>query len=301
MELRHLRYFVGVAAHGSFNRAAQILHLTQPALSRQVRDLEDELSVPLFVRGKNAVKLTDAGERFYDEAREVLARAELAVQRVRDETRCEVLRVGYSPSATAGILPRALQRFQTENPKVQIELADVSPPEMIRMAVEGRLDLVIALEPSVTTTVGFQWTELHRVTHVLVMRADHPLAKLKRIAPRRLREVPLVGLARANFPDYVPHVRRILKPFGFEPRFVALEMDGVSTLFASLEAYHAAAILADGVIEFMPRSLVCRPFLPKFDSVVAKIGLSSTSPNPHAELFAELLRREARRAESSGA
>src|SRR5215211_1056028 len=74
VELRHLRYFAAVAAHGSFNRAANNLHLTQPALSRQVKDLEEELGVALFVRGKNAVKLTAAGELFYEEARDLLAR-----------------------------------------------------------------------------------------------------------------------------------------------------------------------------------------------------------------------------------
>ncbi len=299
MELRHLRYFVAVAAHGSFNRAAQVLHLTQPALSRQVKDLEDELGVRLFVRGKNAVKLTEAGERFYDEAREVLARAELAVQRVRGETAGEVLRVGYSTSATADILPRALQRFQAENPGVRVELADLSPPEMKRMAIEGRLDVVIALEPSIATAPGFQWTELRRLTLVLVMRADHPLAKLKRIAPKRLRDVSLVGLAQPNFPDYVPHIRRILKPFGIEPRFTALETDGISTLFASLEAYQAAAILADSVIKFMPRSLVSRPFLPKFDPVIATIGQSSTRPNPNAESFVESLKSEVQHSKTS--
>src|SRR5687767_938797 len=65
VELRHLRYFIAVAKHGSFNRAAQRLHLTQPALSRQVKDLEEELTVPLLVRGKNAVTLTAAGFSFY--------------------------------------------------------------------------------------------------------------------------------------------------------------------------------------------------------------------------------------------
>ena len=73
MELRHLRYFAAVAAHGSFNRAAQNLHLTQPALSRQVKDLEDELGVPLLVRGKNAVTLTDAGELFANTPRPLLS------------------------------------------------------------------------------------------------------------------------------------------------------------------------------------------------------------------------------------
>ncbi|QYY35203.1 LysR substrate-binding domain-containing protein [Ruficoccus sp. ZRK36] len=294
VELRHLRYFVTVAAHGSFNRAAQVLHLTQPALSRQVRDLEDELGVALLVRGKNAVKLTDAGECFYSEASDVIARAELAVQRVRNETSGEVLRVGYSPSVTAGILPRALQNFQAEYPKVRIELTDASPMDMVQMATEGRLDIAIALEPAVMATPGFRWTELRRLTHVLVMRADHPLTKWKRIAPSRLRDVPLVGLEPSNFPDYVPHIRSILKPYDIEPHFVSLETDGVSTLFASLEAFDAAAILADSVIDFMPRSLVSRPFHPKFEPLVAKIGLSSTYPKAHAELFANLLRREAR-------
>src|SRR5258706_1626974 len=86
MELRHLRYFVAVAAHGSFNRAAEILHLTQPALSRQVKDLEEELDVPLLVRGQNTAKLTEAGELFYEEAREVIARADEAVQQAEEHT-----------------------------------------------------------------------------------------------------------------------------------------------------------------------------------------------------------------------
>ena len=130
MELRHLRYFAAVAAHGSFSRAANNLHLTQPALSRQVKDLEDELGVPLLTRGTNAVTLTDAGELFYEEARDLLARADQAVQRVRGEGRNESLRVGYGPSLTSGIMPRAIEQFQTAVPRVRLELEDLTPREM---------------------------------------------------------------------------------------------------------------------------------------------------------------------------
>lgn len=273
-----------------------MLHLTQPALSRQVKDLEDELSVPLFVRSANTVRLTEAGERFYEEAREVLARAELAVQRVRGDVRRDVLRIGYAPSATAGILPQALERFQAEYSRVKVELADVSPVEMIRLAREGCLDVVVALEPSVTATSGFQWSVLRRINLVLVMRADHPLAQLKRVSPKRLREVALVGLARESFPDYVPHMRSLLKPFQIVPRFVTLENDGVSTLFPTVEARRAAAILADSVVGLMPRTLVCRPFFPHFDPVIAKIGVSMSTAKPHAASFAAILSQEAKRA-----
>ncbi len=292
VELRHLRYFVAVAAHGSFNRASQVLHLTQPALSRQVKDLEDELGVPLFERGKNSVRLTEAGERFYDDARDLLARVEAAVQKVRAEHREEVLRIGYAPSATAGILPRALQRFQAAHPRVRVELIDVNAPDMIRLAVQGQLDIVITLEPAVAAVSGFQWSELRKVTSVLVMRADHPLARRKCISPKLLRDLPLVGLGRKNFPDYVPSVQRTLKPLGFAPHFVALEEDGTSSMFASVEAYNAAAILANTVADFLPRSLVWRPFRPQFDPVVAKIGLSVTNPTAHAQLFVSILKEE---------
>jgi LysR family transcriptional regulator, benzoate and cis,cis-muconate-responsive activator of ben and cat genes len=295
MELRHLRYFVAVASHGSFNRAAEILHLTQPPLSRQVKDLEEELGVPLFVRGSNAVKLTEAGELFYEEAREVLARADDAVCRVRGESRNETLRIGYAPSMTSGIMSTALQKFQSTKSRVRIELADLSSREINELANEGRLDLAIGLGISVAKEVpGFQWTELRRLQPVLVLPETHPLAKLKRIPPARLRNLPLIGLAKGDYPEYLPHVRGMLKPFGVSPRFVSLVNDGISTLCAQLEAHHAAAILTEGFVGIMPRTLVVRPFAPKLPSVTVMIGLPALRASPHAETFARLLTEEAR-------
>lgn len=299
MELRHLRYFAAVAAHGSFNRAAQHLHLTQPALSRQVKDLEVELGVQLLERGKNAVTLTDAGERFYEDARDLLARADQAIRRVRGERRTEVLRVGDAPSVTAGIMAGALERFQAAAPHVRIALADLSSREVIEQAMAGRLDLVITPEPAAMDAVReFQWRELRRISPVLVMPAAHPLAKLKRIAPTRLRDLALIGLARENFPDYVRFVRATLKPFGVSPRFIALDNDGVSTMFAALEAHQAAAILSAGIAHLMPRSLVARPFSPGLPDVVVRIGFPAVRPSPHAETFARILRAEAQRSRS---
>jgi LysR family transcriptional regulator, benzoate and cis,cis-muconate-responsive activator of ben and cat genes len=292
MELRHLRYFAAVAAHGSFSRAADNLHLTQPALSRQVKDLEEELGVPLFARGKNAVTLTDAGELFYEEARDLLARADQAIQRVRGETRNEILRVGYAPSLTTGIMPGALEKFQTTTPRVRIELADLAPREMIELATSGRLDLVIAPTGLESSIPEFQWTELRRMALVLVMPARHPLAKLKKITPSSLRDVSLIALGRENFPEYAPRMRAILKAFGVVPRFDAFVNDGVSALFVALEANNATAVLADGIACIMPRSLVTRPFSPALPDVAVQIGLPAVRANPHAETFAKLLRAE---------
>src|SRR4051812_23372647 len=292
MELRHLRYFAAVAAHGSFNRAAQNLHLTQPALSRQVKDLEEELGVPLFLRGKNAVTLTDAGELFYEEARDLLARADQAIQRVRGEARNEILRVGYAPSLTTGIMPGALEKFQTATPRVRLELADLAPREMVEQAKEGRLDLLVAPAGFESDLAAFQWTELRRMALVLVMPATHPLASLKKIAPVRLRDLPLISLGRENFPEYAPRIRTILKPYGIVPRFVSSVNDGISALFVALEANNVAALLADGIECVLPRSLVMKPFSPALPDITVKIALPAVRPNPHAETFARLLGAE---------
>jgi len=300
MELRHLRYFAAVAAHGSFSRAAQNLHLTQPALSRQVKDLEEELGVPLLRRGSNAITLTEAGEVFYEEAREILARADQAVQRVRGEAKSEMLRVGYGPSLTAGILPRALERFQAAVPRVCIELEDLAPREIADKVAEGRLDLVIAPASIETMIRGFQWSEIRRLSQVVVMGKKHPLAKLTKVPPRRLKGLPLHGLGRVNFPEYVPWMRAVLKPFGVIPNFAVLVNDGISTMFVGLEATNGVTILTDGVASVLPQSLVMRPFSPALPDVIILAGLPADRPNPHAETFARLLREEAERTKGRG-
>jgi LysR family hca operon transcriptional activator len=299
MELRHLRYFVAVAAHGNFNRAAASLHLTQPALSRQVKDLEEELGVMLLNRGKNAVTMTESGIAFFEEAREVLARAEQAVQRVRGEGKSEILRVGYAPSMTVGIIPGALEKFQAQRPRVRLELTDLSSREMNQYALEGRLDLVITMDVAAEEVSSFQWTELRRLPLVLVVSRRHPLSRSKEIKPSQIINLPLVGFARGNFPDYIPKVRALFKPLGITPHFVDLVNDGVTTLLASLEAKHAAAVLVSGIEGMIPRSLVARPFTSELGEASVKLGVSAAHPNPQAELFARLLREEAERVKSA--
>jgi len=289
MELRHLRYFAAVAAHGSFQKAAQHLRVTQPAVSRQVKDLEDELGVRLLTRTKHLNKLTDAGETFYEEAKDLLARADRLVDRATKSHKNEVLRVGYAPSFVAGIMPTALAEFQKTTPRVRVDLADLSSREMIDQANAGRLDLLITPDGSSSTVPGFQWTEFRRVLPVLVLPLTHPLARLKRIAPSRLRDIPLVGLARDNFPDYLPSIRSLLKPHGIVPHFAVLEKDGLSTLFAAVVANEAAAIFPEGVAHILPRTLTTRPFSPALTAVAVNVGIPTVRAKPYAEDFTRIL------------
>jgi DNA-binding transcriptional LysR family regulator len=295
MELRHLRYFTAVADHGSFNKAAQILHLTQPALSRQVKDLEEEVGVPLLVRGPNAVTLTPTGESFYEDARDVLARAAKAVERARGERGKEAVRVGYIPATVDGIMATALEKFQTENPSVRVELADLLPNEMQEAGLKGELDVLILPGRESELIDGYQWAELRRMQHVLIMPATHPMAQLKKISPARLQDVPLIGLGRENFPGYLPDVRAKLRTFNVTPRFVALINDSIPSLFAAVEAHRAAAVLTDVVKSTMPRSLVMRPFAPALPGTTVMIGISASRPSKYSERLVTLLREESKR------
>jgi hypothetical protein len=116
MELRHLRYFVAAAEEENISRAALGLHVSQPAISRQIRDLEEEISIRLFERSAKALSLTVAGRKFLEEARSVLRHAEEAVARTKSwiETGIGELHVGYAPSPTTQILPRALESVPRE-------------------------------------------------------------------------------------------------------------------------------------------------------------------------------------------
>src|SRR5215203_1894116 len=120
MELRHLRYFVAVAEEENVTRAAARLHVSQPPLSRQIRDLEDELGVALFERSAKSLRLAEAGRIFLIEARAVLERADQAAASVKNlgAGLTGELNVGFAPSLAVDILPRALRNLQRDAPKI---------------------------------------------------------------------------------------------------------------------------------------------------------------------------------------
>src|SRR5437870_5187761 len=132
MELRHLRYFVAVAEASTFTKAAAQLHVAQPAVSRQVQALEDELGVDLLRRSPRGVMLTAEGKLFLEEARELLKRAEDSVAKVRALARGEYgeLHIGYEPSPSVDLLPAALAGFQKAVPRVQVVLHDLAGDEL---------------------------------------------------------------------------------------------------------------------------------------------------------------------------
>src|SRR5882724_12029450 len=143
MELRHLRYFVALADDLSVRRAARRLHVSQPPLSRQIRDLEDEIGTKLFNRSKQKLTLTPAGECFLQEARQILSQVQRAAQLATAASRGEAgkLSVGLLPPLGRLFLPSAIRAFRARFPVVDLTILDLSPQEQITALMDQRIDL----------------------------------------------------------------------------------------------------------------------------------------------------------------
>ena len=128
MELRHLRYFVTVASELHFGRAANKLHISQPPLSMQIRDLEREVGVELLYRTKRSVSLTQAGSAFFDEAKDILRRVNHAKLSAQQAARGEIgdLTIGFISVADYNLLPYVLREFQKEYPSVSLGLREAT-------------------------------------------------------------------------------------------------------------------------------------------------------------------------------
>src|ERR1700735_5141445 len=162
MELRHLRYFVAVAEALNFTKAAALLRVAQPALSRRVQDLEDEIGVDPFKRSPRGVVLTAEGKVFLDKTRQILKLVDESVEKVRALTRGEYgdLHVGYAPSPTVEILPPALAAFQKAFPRVRVLLHDLSERELIDGLRNGRLELAIMPRGEGSQSAGLEFEML---------------------------------------------------------------------------------------------------------------------------------------------
>jgi DNA-binding transcriptional LysR family regulator len=206
MELRHLRYFVAVAEELHFRRAAERLHVAQPAVSEQVRKLEQELGVRLLDRTQRSVSLTEAGAVLLREARRVLHQAEearMAAQNARDRAR-SVLRVGYIPASLPASVPRALQRLAASMPQLETTLESGSGGELIEAIRAERLDAAIVSLPA--PTGGLRMTVIGEQRALAALPVSHahavnPMIRLDQMAPERI--VVLPRDANRAFYDFV--------------------------------------------------------------------------------------------------
>jgi DNA-binding transcriptional LysR family regulator len=250
MELRHLRYFVAVAEAENVSRAALKLHVSQPGLSRQIRDLEEEIGFQLFERSAKSLRLTAAGKIFLNEARAVLLHADDAVKKARAVARdgSGEIHVGYAPSLTVQILPPLLRAFQGEFPHIRVTLHDLSSEEMLLQLGAKKLHVALTVCPPAKLLRGLSFFELARYAMVAAVAPNHPLAKLNTISLQQVAPEPLIGLNHENYPEYHTETKKLFAAVRLKPNFTE-EHEGGTSIIAAVEAGRGIALV--------PSSLAC--------------------------------------------
>jgi DNA-binding transcriptional LysR family regulator len=221
VELRQLRYFVAVAEELHFRRAAARLHISQPPLSQQISQLEDELGCRLLNRTRRSVELTPAGETFLRDARAMLGELEAAVATARrvDAGQAGLLRVSFVGSALLSIVPGIIQRFRRGRPEVEIELRERSTLAQLRALSVGVVDVGL-VRPPIEPDDALHTEVVMRERTVAAIPAGHPLARLTRVPLKRLAAEPLVLFPREQAPGFHDLLTGRLAATGTSPHVV---------------------------------------------------------------------------------
>lgn len=281
MELRHLRYFVAVAEEQNITRAATRLHVSQPPLSRQIRDLEHEIGTPLFERTRRAVRLTPAGWALLEESYAVLRQVDQAVRAARAAAgggRSE-LKLGYAPGPTQEFLRELLRRLRADAPDLRVQLHDLSTEEMMAGLRAGGLDAALAVQPRPAALRGLRFEKLREDPLIVAVAPDHRLARRHSVKLRELVNEPFVIFSRKEYPEHLEGMQEMLGGRSVRLR-IAEECDSGMSLFAAIEAGQGVSILSSSLANTIGARLRLVPLRPEPPPNV--IGLAYVAGVRHA-------------------
>jgi DNA-binding transcriptional LysR family regulator len=252
VELRHLRYFVAVADEMNFTKAAHRLRVAQPALSRQIRQLEDELGVKLFERNRRTVALTESGEVFLVEARNILAQSAQAMRMAQEkgEGTSGRLKIGYVWGLFHTLTPPLLAHFRHQFPNVTVDLLDMTATEQAQALVDRRLDAGFIGFAHEADALGLAKYRVGSSSFVAALPAGHRLARKRTLALRELANELLIAISDGSYPGAWKCVLQACSQAGFSPR----------TLQAAERGFTILGLVASGCgIAILPESLRALP------------------------------------------
>src|SRR3984893_12243580 len=284
MELRHVRYFVAVAEALTLNNAAEKLQTAQPSLTRQIKDLEEELGVQLLTRTKQQVMLTDEGRSFLADAKRLLALAAETVESVRRFQSGEVraLNVGYVSNLFYDLLPRTLASFHQSFPTVSVNLFDMSCGAQFRALEDGKLDLgFVGLHEPVALR-GLEFRTIASYKTVAALPKDNPLADKTTVELKALTPMFFIGMSEASYPGYRDWLTKTCARAGFTPK-VLQDVDLERTMIHAVAAGLGVALVPEQLKKLEHVNCTFRPVNP---TVGADGSVAWRSENPSAALQA---------------
>jgi LysR family transcriptional regulator, hca operon transcriptional activator len=283
MELRHLRYFIAVAEAGSLTEAAERrLHTSQPSLSRQIRDLEDQVGVPLFSRGAQGVELTSAGKVFLDHARMALSQVDAGVEAARRAAQPAKQRfaLGFLTGQEMIWLTEAMHMLRDELPNVDVTVSSDYSTDLAEAVVRGRLDLAfMRAEPDFD--LAYQIVDKEPL--VVLMPSDHVLTSHATVTPEDLAGEPFIAMGgkakvlRTVVDDYLARSGVDITP--------AQSVDNPAMVMSLVASTRGLVLIPSYVENLMPWSVVSRPLAGEPPTIDLAVGYSKTNKSAILKLF----------------
>jgi LysR family transcriptional regulator, hca operon transcriptional activator len=283
MELRHLRYFVAVVEAGSLTVAARKLHTSQPSLSRQIRDLEEEIGAQLLTRRARGIELTPAGRAFFDHARSVLSQVEAAGEAARRVAHpakpCFVM--GFLTGHESTWMPEAMQILRDELPNIDVMISSQYSPQLANALLKGNVDAAFLRRERGLPDLAYR--VLIKEPLVAVLPKDHRLAALKAISPRDLVGETFVGVS-----DTAPVLRGVidnyLKRSGIKIT-PAHEVDHVVMGVSLIASTGGVGVLPAYAENFLTSYVTSRPLKGDAPTVDLVLGYKKSNQSPILKLL----------------
>ena len=288
MELRHLRYFVTVAEESHFGQAAKRLRMTQPPLSQQIRQLEEELGVQLFRRVGRNIELTDAGRVFLDEARQTLAQAEHAIQNARRAARGEIgkLDIGLVVTAAYSVVPSVLQIFRERYPNVMVVLHELTTTEQTQALRAHKIDIGFLRLPVIGDDLEMR--TVFREPLVIALPEDHPLAAIENIFVEMLESEQFILSPPQLRLAWHDQITCLCQQAGFSPK-IAQQAIHVETILGLVAVGMGITLLPASVGEWRRKGVAYRPLADVDILVDMAVAWRKGESNSVLEAFLEVV------------
>lgn len=270
MDLRHLKYFIAVAEELNIGRAALRLHISQPPLTRQIQQLEEELGVALLIRTPRGVELTQAGEMFLDEARNIRSLVELAIERTKRAGQGKLgrLDIGIFGSGILTAIPELLHLFRDTHPDVRVVMHTMSKEEQIEALRQRRI--IVGFNRILSPLPDIESELIVKEPLFLAVHEKHPLSRQESVSFKELGKHPLVLFPTGARPNFVDRVIELCRNMGFVPEISQVVGDVVTGVALVAGGFGVTIVPKSATTLNLP-GVVYRPF---FDTLSATVDLS---------------------------
>jgi len=270
MDLRHLKNFIAVAEELNIGRAAQRLYISQPHLTRQIQQLEEELEVQLLLRTPKGVELTQAGELFLEEARNIRSLMEQGIERTKRTSQGKLgrLDIGIFGTGILQAIPEILRQFRETNPDVKVVLHPMSKDEQVKALRQKRISIGFHRMPQLLPDIENLLIVNERL--YLAINVNHPLCQQEAVSFMELAKHPLVLVSTEARPNFVDRVIELCRDMGFVPQISQVVGDILSGV-ALVAGGFGFTIVPESATNLNLSGVVYRPFL---DADAASVDLS---------------------------